>query len=276
MRRVAGGLSVRTAGDGDRVVILLHGLTGSGDYFGAGYDRLACDARLVIPDLLGFGRSLGDEHDDYSLPAHLAALDRLARALDLDGRPITVAGHSLGALLALHWAARRTDVEAVVCLSASLYADAGEADRHIATLGLVDRTYGRQGAAARIACGWTCRCRPVAQWIAVALEPRWPVAVTRMAVRHSWSSYTGALNGVIRAGGWDAPLRELHAAGVPVLLADGARDPLAVAGRANELASRYDNIATATHPTAGHQLPITHPTWCADRLTTPRGPGTPI
>ena len=266
-RIVAGGLSVRTAGAGDRVVMLLHGLTASGDYFGAGYDRLAEEARLVVPDLLGFGRSLGGEHDDYSLRAQLDALDRLARDLGLDGLRITVAGHSFGALLALHWAARRSDVERVVCWSASLYADGAEADRHIATLGLVDRTYGAGGGVARAACGWMCRYRPIAQWIAVAAEPRFPVLVARMAMRHCWGSYLGALNGVIRAGAWEPPLRALHAAGVPVLLADGACDPLVVAGRASELAARYDNVATALHPTAGHQLPITHPTWCADHLT---------
>ncbi len=266
-RRVAGGLSVRTAGDGDRVVILLHGLTASGDYFGAGYDQLADAGRLVIPDLLGFGRSLGCDRDDYSLRDHLAALDRLARELELDGRRITVGGHSLGALLALHWAAGRTDVEQVVCFSASLYADGGEADRHIAALGLVDRTYGAGGPVARVACGAMCRHRPIAEWIAVAAEPRFPVLVTRMAMRHCWGSYAGALNGVIRTGGWEAPLSALHAAGVAVLLADGVCDPLVVDGRASELAARYDNIATALHPTAGHQLPITHPAWCADRLT---------
>lgn len=58
--RIAGELSVRAMGDGDRAVILLHGLTASGDYFGAEYDRLADHAQLVIPDLLGFGRSLDE------------------------------------------------------------------------------------------------------------------------------------------------------------------------------------------------------------------------
>jgi pimeloyl-ACP methyl ester carboxylesterase len=86
-------------------------------------------------------------------------------------------------------------------------------------------------------------------------------------MRHCWGSYLAALYGVIRAGGWEAPLRALHADGIPVLLADGACDPLMVKERASELAACYDNVATAVHPTAGHQLPITHPTWCADRFT---------
>lgn len=85
-RRVAGELSVRTAGHGDRVVVLLHGLIASGDVFGDRYDELAGDAQLVVPDLLGFGRSLHAPGGDYALPAQLAALDRMARDLQLDGR----------------------------------------------------------------------------------------------------------------------------------------------------------------------------------------------
>lgn len=268
-RRIAGELSVRTIGGGDRVVILLHGLTASGDYFGAGYDELSRDAQLVTPDLLGFGRSLDEQRVDHSLQAHLHALDRMAGELQLDGRALTVAGHSLGGLLALHWAARRPDVEAVACFSTPLYGDALEADERIRAMGRIERLFGAQGPVARTLCGWMCRHRTIAQWVAVALEPRFPVAITRMAVRHSWASYVGAMNSVIRHGGWQAPLAALEAAAVPVLLADGARDPVPVPGRAGELALRHRNVTVATHPGAGHQLPLSNPRWCADRLAQP-------
>lgn len=271
VRRIAGELSVRTTGGGDRAVILLHGLTASGDYFGAEYDRLADHAQLVIPDLLGFGRSLDGRRSDHSLEAHLAALDVMARELRLEGRDLTVVGHSFGALLALHWGARRRDVKHVVCLSAPLYVDAHEADERIAAMGTIERLFAPQGPAARALCTWMCRHRAIAQWVAVAVEPQWPVPITRMAVRHSWASYTGAMNGVIRPGGWETPLAMLEAARVPVLLADGARDPVPVPGRATGVAARYRNITGATHPTAGHQLPITHPTWCVNLVAGPGG-----
>jgi len=267
VHRVAGELSVRTAGSGDRVVVLLHGLTASGDYFGDRYDRLSEGGQLVIPDLLGFGRSLDVRRTDYSLVAHLAALDDMARELQLDGRALTVAGHSFGALLALHWAARRSDVERVVCFSAPLYVDAEEADERIAAMGRMEQLFAPQGRVSRATCGWMCRHREVAQWIAVALEPQWPMAIARKAVRHTWASYRGAMNGVIRSGGWQTPLIALDSANVAVLLADGAHDPVQAPSRASELASRYRNVTTVTNPTARHQLPITHPRWCLNELT---------
>jgi pimeloyl-ACP methyl ester carboxylesterase len=265
-QRRAGSLSARTLGDARRVVILLHGLAASGDYFGAGYDGLAEDAQLVICDLRGFGRSLETGAGEHSLRAHLVALDDMARELGLDGRPLTVAGHSLGALLAVHWAARRTDVERVVCFSAPLYRDPGEADERVQAMGRVERLFATQGPVPHALCWWMSRCRPLAQWVAVALEPGLPVAVTRMAVRHTWASYTAAMNDVIGCGGWAGPLAALEQAGTPVVLADGARDPVPVPGRAAELAALHANIALATHGGAGHQLPITHASWCADLL----------
>jgi pimeloyl-ACP methyl ester carboxylesterase len=43
---------VRTAGDGETAIVLLHGLPASGDTFGAAFDALARHGQLVVPDLL--------------------------------------------------------------------------------------------------------------------------------------------------------------------------------------------------------------------------------
>jgi pimeloyl-ACP methyl ester carboxylesterase len=102
----AGPLAVRTLGEGDDAVVLLHGLTGSGDGFGGGFGVLASASQLVIPDLLGFGASMDVDRTDFSLEAHLSALDEMLAALDLDDAPLTVVGHSMGAVLALHWPRR--------------------------------------------------------------------------------------------------------------------------------------------------------------------------
>ena len=69
-----------------------------------------------------------------------------------------------------------------------------------------------------------------------------------------------------RHGRWETPPAALAAAWVPVVLADGPHDPVPVPGRAAEVAARHRNVTAATHPTAGHQLPITHPSWCVNLL----------
>ncbi len=265
-RRV-GGLSVRTAGAGKDAFVLLHGLAASGDFFGASYDKLAARRRVLIPDLLGFGRSMDERRSEHSLEAHLDALDTMIGTSEAAEPRLTVVGHSLGGLLALHWASRRSDVERVLCFCAPLYHSPVEADARIQGMGWMERVFALEGPVAKATCAWMCRHRGTAQWVSVAIEPQWPVPIARMGVRHTWPSYLAAMNGVIRHGGWESALQDLETGGVPVLLANGAQDPVPVPGRAAELAARHANIEAVQHPTADHELPISHPVWCVGAVT---------
>lgn len=75
--------------------------------FGAEFDPLANDGTLIVPDLLGFGRSLDESLRDFSAERHLDALDHLLDELGVGDRPVVVGAHSMGCALALRWAARR-------------------------------------------------------------------------------------------------------------------------------------------------------------------------
>lgn len=102
-----GPLSVRTLHGSSGGVLLLHGLLASSDSFGRAFDAAAANGRTVaVPDLLGFGRSSGPTETDFTLDRHLHSLDRVARRLGLLDGPLVVAGHSLGGILAIEWAAR--------------------------------------------------------------------------------------------------------------------------------------------------------------------------
>lgn len=92
----AGPLQVRTFGSGTPVVVLLHGMAASGNCFGAAFDRLGGSARVVVPDLLGFGASPAAP-GPVTGEDHLTALDAMLFALDLADEPLVVVGHSMGA-----------------------------------------------------------------------------------------------------------------------------------------------------------------------------------
>jgi pimeloyl-ACP methyl ester carboxylesterase len=260
-RRRIGRLSVRINGRGREALVLLHGFTASGDIFGAAYDELASSRQLAIPDLLGFGRSMDPEGEEFGLAAHLDALDEMVDALGVT--PAVVLGHSLGALVALHWAARRAEVERVIAVCAPLYVSPEEADTRIGGIGFLERLLARGPLAERL-CRWMCDHRTLAAWLIVALEPMWPVPIARRGVSHTWPAYIGAMDGIIRAVNWRPSLETLAARGVSVLLLDGARDPAPVPGRSRELAEELAGVGWALHPSADHELPITHPAWVID------------
>jgi pimeloyl-ACP methyl ester carboxylesterase len=87
-------------------VICVHGLTANAFCFQAIADELASNHRVSAYDLRGRGNS-AKPPTDYSVPAHAADLARLIEALGVE-RPVVI-GHSLGAMIALYFAAHYPD-----------------------------------------------------------------------------------------------------------------------------------------------------------------------
>lgn len=266
-RRPPGALAARLLGADGPPVVLLHGLAGSGEEWGAGWDRLAACTQMIVPDLLGFGRSRSLAASAYDVTEHLDALDRLLVELDVRDPPL-LAGHSMGAVLALAWAARRAaqdrPVRHVVGFAAPLYVDAAEADRTLAASDPVNKLMTAPGRWPRLLCDAVCGGPWWGQALYVAANPWYPPALAREGVWHSWASYRRSLDQVLRIPVWSPALRDCLAAGTPVLLAGGATDRVVVAGRDADLAHDHYGLRVASHPTAGHDLPISEPGWCVD------------
>lgn len=87
-------------------IVCIHGLTANAFCFQSYADELAPDHRVIAYDLRGRGDSDKLE-EGYSIPIHAADLSALIDELGLE-RPILI-GHSLGALIALYFAAHYPD-----------------------------------------------------------------------------------------------------------------------------------------------------------------------
>ncbi|MDQ3095204.1 MAG: alpha/beta hydrolase, partial [Actinomycetota bacterium] len=252
-------LQVRTLGDGPPVV-LLHGLLGSGRFWGAEFDQLANDHRVIAPDLLGFGRSPHPDHG-YTADDHADAV-----AATLDGLGITTAavvvGHSLGALIALRLAARRpARVAAIVAFGPPLYPDPETAKRYIGGLGGLTALLALDTPWARRACEWMCDHRAVAGWLAVALHPELPISVALDSVQHSWASYSRTLSEVIvsaRAAEW------LEGLTIPIVVVAGDEDRVVDGAYLDGLALR--SRMTLERWAGAHDLPLSRPADCAARI----------
>ena len=105
---IAGDLTFHCLQWGERgsPIICVHGLTANAFCFQALADELAPDHHVIAYDLRGRGDSDKPE-SGYSIPIHAADLAELIDALELD-RPVVI-GHSLGAMIALHFAAYYPD-----------------------------------------------------------------------------------------------------------------------------------------------------------------------
>jgi pimeloyl-ACP methyl ester carboxylesterase len=256
------GLHVRTCGSGPRTLLLLHGLAGSHRYFGAAFDALAQDAVLVVPDLLGFGRSARPTDVDYGPDAHT---DALLAALQRLGAPaaLHVVTHSAAAIVALRLAARCPErVHSVTAFGPPLYRSAAEARRRIEALGRFERFLAMDTIWARLACGWMCRHRAAAARIAAWLRPDLPLEIAGDSVRHSWISYSRTVRNLLLES---RPLADLARVSCPVRLIAGADDALVDAVLLRELVQQHPQLCLELWP-GGHDLPLSAPQRCVDAV----------
>ena len=86
-------------------IVLLHGIAASRSTWQNLIPELEGKYRIVSFDLLGFGDSPKPQHTAYSPEDHVRSIRYSLLRLGITG-PIILVGHSMGALLAVHYATR--------------------------------------------------------------------------------------------------------------------------------------------------------------------------
>ena len=200
-------------------VVFLAGLGGTTRYWERRVAPLSASHRLLLIDLLGFGRS-PKPWATYSVERHVAELHRV-----LDGRDnLTLVGHSFGAIAATAYAARYPEAVARLALISLPYFGS---EAHA-------KSYFRSGA---VSGGWlmtnvalaavTCIVtRRVVRRALPRFMPDMPREILDDLVLHTWRSSTSTLwEGIYR---YDLA-RDIDRlpAGLPVLLLHGDRDTTA-------------------------------------------------
>jgi len=240
--------------------VLLHGLPSSGRFWGAEYDTLATHARLVVPDLLGFGRSPRPT-GGYGPDDHADAVAATLHRLRVDDEPALVVGHSVGALVALRLAVRHPSLVAgIIGFGAPIYRDYNAARHQVAHLGPLSRLFGLDTRWAELACTWLCqRHRRTAARLAGHFRPDLPRALAADAVEHSWESFSETLTRVVLAA--EAPTW-LDQIDTPIHLIVGNQDPLVDTAFLDELSRTHPRVHLDVWAGAGHDLPLTDPRAC--------------
>jgi pimeloyl-ACP methyl ester carboxylesterase len=121
------------------VVVLLHGYLSSLRYWDTLRISLEKDHTVVAIDLLGFGNSPKPKKDAYGYDDHIGWIKR---TLDHCGihEPVLLAGHSMGALLALRYGSEYPEsVRSLLLMNTPLFKNAQEARRELASTNLFFR-----------------------------------------------------------------------------------------------------------------------------------------
>lgn len=282
-----------TTGENGPTVIGLHGLASTGRSLRPALCQLVNHGiRVLLPDLLGHGASPWPSEPAYDLDDHLAALEAWANRT-LGSEAVWLVGNSMGALLALAWAARNPGrARGVVAISVPLFASTSEARAYLArgdamawfmlrypdvARALCRRLCGKAGPGRRFST--SARFQRTLGWALLrAYGPRktpgpgvLPPAQATQATAglldeladcwlHSWKSLHGSLVHCIVEHRAFPDLARLHAAQMPILFLHGDHDAVAPIARVCDAASdggwQLQEYTGATHALALTHAPL--------------------
>ncbi len=252
-------------GHGGAPLLLLHGLGGGVSTWREVAKILAPDHRVLIVDLLGFGRSPRPDIG-YTVDDHLNALGNLLEENGLASETINIAGHSMGAVLAVELAAKRPEkVGGVALVSLSYFQSPAEVQDMAARLGPLARLAVSGHWAARILCGVMCAQRPLLIFLAPLLIQGVPASVARDALRHNYNSFSRSLQNVVVNHRADPAFQVL--ANRPVTFLHGEGDRVVPLDNVRSLVQRFPGWRLEVLE-GGHLLPVEHPEEIAKLLNT--------
>ncbi len=253
-------LFTRALGASGPQIVFLPGIGATTRYWAFVVGALANRVRLLLVDLLGFGRSQ-KPWTTYTADRHIAELHRVLSPIAAR-RPFTLVAHSLGARLAVTYAARYPhEVERLVLISLPFFGGEEQAKTFIRS---------------RHSSGWlwthmipfALACllgRRLLGWAAPLLARDVPREVAEDVNQMTWRSSTSTMWEVIYRYDLTADIRRLPPT-LPVLCLHGDRDESAPLSRMQELRELHPNCVIRVYPGADHQLPLRQPQWVRDQI----------
>ncbi len=248
------GIRIREVGSGDTALIFIHGLGASLRYWGTAYDSLAARRRLIFVDLAGFGGS-DKPAAPYDLEFHAKVI---AETLDELGiGTFGLVGHSTGAAVVMRIAVSSNMAARVVTFGAPIFPSDDVARDHLGRLGMFERAMAEGSPMVSRMCRFMCDHRELSRRLAPLLVPRLPAAVASDGVDHTWASFSGTFNSLLRdfdARNWAGGL------GSRLTLVYGSEDettPARLAARTLEPLPVDINVVRGNH-----HLPLYEPTAC--------------
>ncbi|MDY2586011.1 alpha/beta fold hydrolase [Winogradskyella aquimaris] len=238
-------LNYEIVGSGKNKLVLLHGLTGSLNYWKRNLESISNTHTLLLIDLLGFGDSPKPQ-SDYSLSIQLQALELVLNKEGFNDGKTIVAGHSMGAIISMallqkhpHW------FKAGVFIGIPVYKDADEFKRIMSTHSFVDRISSSKFSK------YICMIHPI--FMSSAFKPNnLTDDVYEDAKKHHWMSYYYSLTEVILKTNLYAIAKKIKDKDVHFI--HGEKDTTAPLENALKLSREFTNAQIITSSEGDHQF----------------------
>jgi pimeloyl-ACP methyl ester carboxylesterase len=204
---------------GSEAALFIPGFVGSHEVWDEHFLSLSDEYRLILIDVLGFGRSPKPDLA-YTVEDHLTAISNTLRELNV-GR-LHIVGYSMGSLMAVAYAYHYPEsVISLVLLATPWFENESQARETISNHSLFNRMLALDTPLAHFACSLMCHLRPLLMPLMPLLVREVPAVVAKEGLRHTWTSYSRTLRNVIfrsETRRWMQSIRQ------PVLMLHGEHD----------------------------------------------------
>jgi len=243
-------LNYELLGTGKRRLILLHGLTGSLNYWKRDLEKITRSHQLLLVDFLGFGDSPKPK-SEYSLAVQLNALEKIIVQEGFNDGETVVAGHSMGAIVSLALLAKQPNwFKAGVFIGMPVYKDVNEFKTVMSTHSFVDRISTSKFSK------YICMIHPI--FMSNAFKPdNLTDDVYEDAKKHHWMSYYYSLTEVILKTDLYSLAHDIK--DKEVLFIHGRKDTTAPIENAIKLSEVFTNAKVVTSIKGDHQFFLKEP-----------------
>lgn len=183
-------LNYEIIGLGEKKLVLLHGLTGSKNYWKRDLENISRTHQLLLIDLLGFGDSPKPQ-SSYSLNVQMEAVEKIILNEGFNESNTVIVGHSLGAILSLELLAKHPDwFTGAAVIGLPVFTSKKQFIENMASHSLFDRL--SVGPYAE----FVCMLQPL--YMISWLKPdNISADVFADSKKHTWQSYYNSLNEII-------------------------------------------------------------------------------
>ncbi|MDR9796556.1 alpha/beta hydrolase [Aeribacillus pallidus] len=250
-------LYIEKLGRGSKKFLFLPGITGTVNYWKPYLQPYISEGEFILVDPLGFGRS-PKPNIKYTIENHI---NYLYKSIKAEGGPFTIVGHSMGSLLAIHFAHKYSDlVEKLVLIGVPAFKSKKQAKRHFYKQLRFSVTTIPIAAAACVIS------RIVIKYFSPILKrtKMWDSLMIDDMLMHTWKSYTSSLWEVVYQSDIFNISHDIPKS-IPVICLHGTKDKSAPLLNLKELIDN-NNWEIYIQPTGTHSIFIENPKWCMEYI----------
>lgn len=238
-------LKYEIIGTGATKLVLLHGLTGSLNYWKLDLNSITTTHRLLLVDLLGFGDS-PKPNGDYSLSVQLKAMEVILNKEGFNDGKTFIGGHSMGAIISVALLAKHPNwFKAGIFIGTPVYKGADEFKKVMSTHSFMDRISSSKFGK------YLCMIHPI--FMTRAFKPdNLTDAVFEEAKKHNWRSYYYSLTELILKTDLYTIASKIKYK--DVLFIHGKKDTTAPLENALSLSRVFTNAKIVTSAEGDHQF----------------------